>query len=158
MKRYELLHFVDTSMNSNTPAYELIGEGVATLTENFNGESETKQWIHERNGTTQVKAYTPSIEISREDCTSDNMRTWFKQMINTLPTGEDAVTSYVRVDISGEATSGAYAAYKQGCAVTVGSTGGDAGENVTDVITLGGVGDPVAGTFNPTTKEFTPNP
>lgn len=154
MRRDQLMHFVDTSMGSET-GYVLLGDGIASLTEEFNVESETKQWINQENGTTKVKSYTPSIEVEREDCVDDDCREWIKGIIDTLPTGDDAITYVVRVDASATAVSGAYPAIRRKFAVQAGSTGGDAGNDVVDSITLGGCGDGVKGKFNTTTLAFT---
>ena len=155
MRRDQLAHFVDTSMGDTTATYKLPGDGIASLTEEFNAETETKQWINEQNGTTTIKSYTPSFEVEREDCIDDDVRTWMKGIIDDLPTGSAAETYVVRVDMSAEAVSGAYPAVRRKFAVSAGSTGGDAGGNVIDSVSFGGVGDGVKGTFNPTTGTFT---
>ena len=64
-------------------------------------------------------------------------------------------TYCVRVDLTDEAGENEYVAYRRKFAVTADSTGGDAGGNVVDAVTLSGVGDAVKGTFNPTTLTFT---
>lgn len=149
MKRHLLRHFVDVKMDTTYAAseYHLLGEGVASLTEEFNAEEETQQWINEESGTTDIKSYTPSIEVERQDVDQDDsdLSDWFDEMIDTLPTGKAAATSYVRVRLKGSGPT--YPAILQPCVATVGSTGGDAGGNVTDVITLGGRGDKIKGTF-----------
>ncbi len=47
--------------------YHLIGEGVDSLSEEFNPETETKQWINQANGNTEIKSYTPNIDVDMED-------------------------------------------------------------------------------------------
>ena len=157
MKRHELQHFVDIKMDKTLAAteYHLLGEGIASLTEEFNAEEETEQWINQENGTTDIKSYTPSITVEMQDIDQDDtdLVDWFNDLIDTLPTGSNAVTSYVRVRVKGNGPS--YPAVQRMCAVSVGSTGGDAGTNVTDSITLGGRGDGIKGTFNVETKKFT---
>lgn len=157
MKRHLLRHFVDIKMDPTYAAsdYHLLGEGIESLTEEFNAEEETMQWINQESGTTDIKSYTPSIEVERQNVDQDDedLTDWFNKMIDTLPTGKSAATSYVRVRITGEGPT--YPAILQPCTVTVGSTGGDAGGNVTDSITLGGRGDKIPGTFNATTGKFT---
>lgn len=157
MKRNLLQHFVDVAMDSTLAAtnYRLIGDGVESLTEEMNGESETKQWINQENGTTDVKSYTPSISIERKNIDQDDteLTDWINNLIDTLPTGKKAITSYVRVRVQGSGPS--YPAVQRMCSVTVGSTGGDAGADVADAITLGGRGDGIKGTFNVETKKFT---
>ncbi len=157
MKRSKLRHFVDIKMDSTyaTSDYHLLGEGIGSLTEEFNAEEETNQWINQESGTTDIKSYTPSIEVERQNVDQEDteLTDWFNKMIDELPTGKQAATSYVRIRIVGNGPT--YPAILQPCTVTVGSTGGDAGGNVTDTITLGGRGDKIAGTFNVTTGKFT---
>lgn len=149
MKRHLLRHFVDTKMDTTYAASEfhLLGEGISSLTEEFNAEEETQQWINEESGTTDIKSYTPSIEVERQNVDQEDtdLTDWFNKMVDTLPTGKNAATSYVRVRLVGNGPT--YPAILQPCVVTVGSTGGDAGGNATDVITLGGRGDKIKGTF-----------
>lgn len=157
MKRHLLKHFVDISMDktlANTD-YHLIGEGVASLTEEMNAEEETEQWINQENGTTDLKSYTPSITIEMQDVDQEDtdLIDWIDGLVDTLPTGSSAVSSYVRVRIKGSGPS--YPAVQRKCVVTVGNTGGDAGSNVTNTITLGGRGDGIKGTFNVETSKFT---
>lgn len=149
MKRHLLRHFVDTKMDTTytNSEFHLLGEGVASLTEEFNAEEDTQQWINEESGTTDIKSYRPSIQIERQniDQKDTNLTGWFEKMIDDLPTGKAAATSYVRVRLIG--TGPSYPAILQPCVVTVGSTGGDAGGNVTDSITLSGRGDKIKGTL-----------
>lgn len=157
MKRHELQHFVDISMSKTLAdaEYHLLGDGIASLTEEFNAEEETEQWINQENGTTDIKSYTPSISVEMQDIDQDDTDfvDWFNNLIDTLPTGSKAISSYVRVRIKGSGPS--YPAVQRKCSISVGSTGGDAGANVTNSITIGGRGDAIRGTFNAETKKFT---
>lgn len=157
MKRHLLQHFVDIAMDTTLAAtnYRLIGEGVESLTEEMNAETETKQWINDENGTTLVKSYTPSISVERKSVDQEDteLTGWIDNLIDTLPVGKNAITSYVRLRITGAGPS--YPAVQRMCAVTVNSTGGDAGSDVANAITLGGRGDGIKGTFNVETKKFT---
>lgn len=161
-KRELLAHYVDINMVKTAAGsgqdYHLIGEGVESLSEEFNSETETKQWINQANGNTDVKSYTPNIDFDMEDVDPEDeeMQEWVNEMVDTLPTGSEAVTSYIRVRLKNPTGEGVYKAVKRMCAVSVGSTGGDAGANVTNSISLGGKGDGISGTFNVTTNTFTP--
>ena len=155
MKREQLAHFVDTSMASDTPTYVLLGDGIASLTENFNAETETTQWINQESGTTNIKSYTPSFDVERQDCIDDDCRDWIKSIIDDLPTGEEAQTYVVRVDKSSANTDGSYPAVRRLFAVSATSTGGDAGGYVVDAVSFGGAGDATKGTFDVDTLTFT---
>ena len=57
MKRSKLRHFVDIKMDTTYAAsdFHLLGEGIASMTEEFNPEEESNQWINEESGTTGIK-------------------------------------------------------------------------------------------------------
>ena len=158
-KRHLLQHLVDIKMDTTYEAsdYHLLGEGIESLSEEFNAEEETTQWINQESGSTDLRSYTPSIEIERQNVDQEDaeLTAWIDNIIDTLPTGKNAVTSYLRVRVTGEGPE--YPAVRRLCVVMAGSTGGDAGGNITDTITLGGRGDGVPGTFNASTKKFTPS-
>lgn len=155
MKRHELKHYVDTSMGSGAPSWALLGDGINSLTEEMNPEEETNQWINQENGDSEIKSYTPSIEVEKQDCVDDEAQTWIDTMVDELPTGNSATTAYVRFRLKDKVSEGVYKAYKRNCAVTVNNTGGDAGGNVVNSVKLSGKGSQVKGTFNIATKTFT---
>lgn len=130
-----------------SPKWVLLGDGITALTEEFNPESDTKQYIHQKNGTTNLKSYTPSISVEREYI-SDDLQEWMDGKIKTLPTGSQAVSEYVRINLLDTPTStGAYPAVKRKCTYQFDSVGGDAGSELVSAMTLGGVGDGEQGTF-----------
>lgn len=154
--REKLMHFLNIG-TTGTDKYVLIGDGVSSLTEEFNPESETKQYINQSNGTTNIKSYTPSISVEKEYIQNDELQAWMNEKIKTLPTGSSAMTDYVRVNILETPTEeGEYPAVKRKCSYQFDSIGGDAGSELMNNMTLGGVGDPIQGTFNVTTNKFTP--
>lgn len=157
MKRHQLQHFVDINMDKTLADtdYHLLGDGISSLTEEFNAEDETEQWINQENKTSNVKSYAPSISVEMQDIDQDDtdLVDWFNTLIDTLPIGSDAISSYVRVRVKGSGPS--YPAVQRRCSVSVGNTGGEAGANVTNSITLGGRGDGIQGTFNVETGKFT---
>lgn len=106
MKRHELLHYVDTSMGSGSPVWALLGNGISSLTEEMNPEEETNQWINQENGDSEIKSYTPSIEVEKQDCVSDEAQAWIDEMIDTLPTGEAATSAYIRFRLKDKAGGG----------------------------------------------------
>ena len=52
--REKLMHFFNIG-TAETPEYVLLGDGITSLTEEFNPESNTKQYIRQANGTTSIK-------------------------------------------------------------------------------------------------------
>lgn len=132
-----------------TPVWILLGEGVTSLTEEFNPESDTKQYINQSNGSTVIKSYTPSISVEREYI-GDKLQDWINEKIKTLPTGSKAISEYVRVNILEKPTDNVYPAVKRKCTYQFDSIGGDAGSELVNAMTLGGVGDGIVGTFDVT--------
>lgn len=155
--REKLMHFFNIG-SATTASYVLLGDGITSLTEDFNPESETKQYINQANGTTVIKSYTPSITIEKEYLNGDDMQNWINEKIALLPTGASAESDYVRINLFEPATaSNSYKAIKRKCTYQFDSIGGDAGSELMNNMTLGGVGDGIPGIFNVTTKTFTAN-
>lgn len=153
--REKLMHFFNIG-TASAPNYVLLGDGITSLTEEFNPEQDTKQYIHQSNGTTTVKSYTPSIAVEKEYIRDDELQKWMDEKIKILPTGTAAQSDYVRINILEEAVEGAYPAVKRRCSYQFDSIGGDAGDELVSGMTLGGIGDGIQGTFNVETQTFTP--
>lgn len=153
--REKLMHFFNIG-TASAPNYVLLGDGITSLTEEFNPEQDTKQYIHQSNGTTTVKSYTPSIAVEKEYIRDDELQKWMDEKIKILPTGTAAQSDYVRINILEEAVEGAYPAVKRRCSYQFDSIGGDAGDELVSGMTLGGIGDGIQGTFNVETRTFTP--
>lgn len=155
--REKLMHFFNIG-SAQTASYVLLGDGITSLTEEFNPESETKQYINQSNGTTNIKSYTPSISVEKEYIKNDDLQAWWDEKVKILPTGSDAEADYIRVNVfDTTSTSGTYKAVKRRCTYQFDSIGGDAGSELMNNMTLGGIGDGIQGTFNVSTKTFTPN-
>ena len=157
--REDLKHFIDTGMGASDPAYELLGDGIESLTEEMNPEEETKHYINMSKASNSIKSYQRSFEADKEDCVEDNVQTWIDGLVDKLPTGASAKTSFVRLRLR-DAVSGSvgtYKAIKVPCTVSVSSTGGDGGDYVHNVISVKQCGEDIPGTFNISTKTFTPS-
>lgn len=156
--REQLRHYIDITMNGETPKYELLGDGVSSLVENMNPEEETKHYIHMSKASNRVKAYQRTFEVDKEDCIDDDVQMLIDSLVDNLPTGESAKTSFVRFRLKDavEGSVGTYNAIKVPCTVAVSSSGGDGGDYVHNVINVKQYGEDVKGTFDVKTKTFTP--
>lgn len=153
--REKLMHFFNIG-TADTPKHVLLGDGITSLTEEFNPESETKQYINQANGTTAIKSYTPSISVEKEYIKDDELQNWINEKIKTLPTGSSAQSDYVRVNIlETPDADGKYPAVKRKCSYQFDSIGGDAGSELINAMTLGGIGDGILGKFDVSTCTFT---
>ncbi len=153
--REKLMHFFNIG-TAETPEYVLLGDGITSLTEEFNPESDTKQYIHQANGTTSIKSYTPSISVEKEYINNEKLQQWMDEKIKLLPVGTAAESDYVRLNVMETPTAeGTYPAVKRRCSYQFDNIGGDAGSELKNSMTLGGIGDGIQGTFNVKTGTFT---
>lgn len=153
--RNDLKHFIDVAMSSEAPKFELLGDGVESLTEEMNPEEETKHYINTAKGSNRIKSYSRTFEVDKEDCVDDAVQTWIDKLVDDLPTGKEAETSFVRLRLKDKTDTGVYKAIRVPCAVSVSSSGGDGGDYVHNVISVKQCGEDIKGTFDITTKTFT---
>lgn len=155
--REDLRHYLDTSTNAEEAAFELLGDGIASLTEEMNPEEETKHYINMASASNTVKSYQRTIEVDKEDCVEDAVQKCIDKLVDELPVGAKAKTSFVRFRLKDavDGEQGVYKAIKVPCTVSPTSTGGDGGDYVHNVISIKQCGDDVPGTFDITTKTFT---
>lgn len=156
--REDLRHYIDTSMNESDPTFRLLGDGISSLTEEMNPTEESKHYINMASDSNSVKSYQRTFEADKEDCDDDDeVQAWFDKMVDSLPTGAKAKTSFVRFRLRDAVsnTPGSYKAIRVPCTVSVASSGGDGGDYVHNVINVKQCGDDIPGTFNVSTNEFT---
>lgn len=153
--REKLMHFLNIGENGQEK-YVLLGDGIASLTEEFNPEAEVKYYINKVSGSNRVKSYAPSISVEKEYVVDEELQEWINKKIKLLPTGAEAEADYIRINIlEGAGEDGSYTAVKRPCTYQFDSIGGDAGNVIMNNMTLTGNGDAVQGTFNVATKTFT---
>lgn len=146
-------------MNAEVPVFALLGDGVNTLTEEMNPEEETKHYINMAKASNAVKAYQRTFEVDKEDCVDDVVQKWIDGLVDDLPTGAKAKTSFVRFRLKDavDGSAGVYKAIKVPCTVAVASSGGDGGDYIHNVINIKQCGDDIKGTFDISTSTFTPD-
>ena len=155
--REDLRHYIDTSMNADVATYNLLGDGIESLTEEMNPEEETKHYINMAKASNSIKAYQRTFEVDKEDCVEDAVQKWIDGLVDKLPVGASAKTSFVRFRLKDtvDGSTGVYKAIKVPCTVSVASSGGNGGDYVHNVINIKQCGDDEEGTFNIQTSTFT---
>lgn len=152
---------VTSPYNFDSPDFQLINEGVNSLTEDFNPETETTQYIAERNATNFVKRYAPSISLTTFLVKGDKVNDRIREVINTLPIGGSADTDYVRfnlMDLTEQSgTTLKYVGYRRRATITASNIGGEAGDTTEASITLAGKGDVIKGIVTVDTSGATPS-
>ena len=154
--REKLMHFLNIG-TAEAPKYALLGDGITSLTEEFNPEAESKHYINKESASNRVKSYAPSISVEKEYIKGEELQTWINEKIRILPLGAEAETDYVRINIlDGASDDGSYPAIKRPCTYQFDSIGGDGGGEIMNNMTIAGNGDQVQGTFNVKELTFTP--
>ena len=153
--REKLMHYLNIG-TKDEPNYVLLGDGITSLTEEFNPEQETKHYINMASAASKVKSYAPSISVEKEYIKEEALQTWSNEKIRVLPIGVEAETDYIRINIlEGGTEDGSYPAIKRPCTYQFDSIGGDGGGDLMNNMTITGNGDQVQGTFNIKTLTFT---
>lgn len=137
------------------PEYALMGAGFKSLDENPTAQTSSTRYINDKSASKSINGYdwsTPfDIDQIREEAAVDFICVIGEEQ----KTGADAETDYVIVDLTRKAqTEGGYYARKFRVAVEVASFAATDSQMACTGNLLG-IGDPVVGTFDTSTKTFT---
>ncbi|MDU7339021.1 MAG: hypothetical protein E7L17_13010 [Clostridium sp.] len=154
IKRSLLAMFLNTSPKE-TATYALMGEGITSLKVGYNPETSDETYVSQNSGTTDVESYKPTIPTQQTAIKGDGVFDFVDGLRKNRSVLDDARSDIVMVYLYEEATSGAYPAEKNTVSIQIDDFGGDGGKSVEINYTVNMVGDPIKGTFNPTTKTFT---
>ncbi|MBE5846240.1 MAG: hypothetical protein E7300_01010 [Lachnospiraceae bacterium] len=155
MKRSLFMTFMDTTPGESTATYALIGHGATELQIAYNPQTKTEQFINQDSADTQITGYQPNAAVTLQAKKGEDIFEFINNLRKSRAIGEDAETTIVNVDAWEEASSGAYPAEKQNVSIQIDNFGGPASDPVSIGFTINFKGDPVTGTFNPSTKVFT---
>lgn len=154
IKRSKQAAFLNTA-SGETETWSLIGDGVTSMVLSYNPQTSDETYIHEDSGTTDVESYKPTSSVPMTAIKGDPVFDFVDGLRKKRAVLGEARTSICLVYLYEEATEGAYPAEKNTCSIQIDDFGGDGGGSVVINYTINFVGDPIEGTFNPTTKTFT---
>lgn len=154
IKSSQVKTFLNTTP-STTATYSLIGDGVPSLETDYAPNVTTETYVHEDNASTSVDSYAPKISVESTAKLGDAAFSFIDTLRKTRAVQGDAETDIVDVWLYETPTSGAYPAEKQPVAIQIDSMAREGGVPVKIKYTINYVGDPIPGTFNPTTGTFT---
>lgn len=154
--RHQIADYLNIS-SSSTPSFALMGVGFNTLDENPNAQTDGKTYIHQKAQSSQIKNYQTQFPFDTDLIASEEAVMALYTIGRNQKTGADAELEYVRVELfQPDATlENTFKARKFKVAAAVTGITGAGGETVKVTGTLHGVGDPMYGIFNTTTKTFT---
>jgi len=138
--------------------YVLVGDGITTAAINYNAQTLEETYIHEDSGTTEIESYRPTMPIEATAKSGDEAFDFIDGLRKARATLGDAKSDVINVWLYEAPVSGAYPAEKQDVSIQMETFGGDGGSSAKINYTLNYIGDPIPGTFNPTTAAFTATP
>lgn len=153
--RYQVADYLATGDDK----FALMGVGFNTLDENPTAQKDAKTYINQKAQTTQIKSYQPTFPFDTDLISDEEAVMAIYDIGRNQKTGEAAELDYVRVELFKPVADqeNVFEARKFRVAVEVANITGEGGGIMKVTGNLNGVGDFVAGTFDTTTKTFTPN-
>ena len=152
---YDEAHYFDVG-TSETPDIEL-GGVITEMTESTNPKETEKQYIHQKSSITKTTGYANEFPITMDMVKGDKVFENFYEKFYQRKTGNDLNIDHYIVNLwEKETEANTYKARKITQTVSITECNGAAGEQKQITGSLKG-GDFVYGTFNTSTKTFTPN-
>ena len=152
---YDEAHYFDVG-TSETPDIEL-GGVITEMTESTNPKETEKQYIHQKSSITKTTGYANEFPITMDMVKGDKVFENFYEKFYLRNTGNDLNIDHYIVNLWENGTeANTYKARKITQTVSITECNGAAGEQKQITGSLKG-GDFVYGTFNTSTKTFTPN-
>lgn len=146
--------YADTTPTAATRAYARIGNGVTTVTPSYNPTVKTVQYINMPAAKNTRTAYNKQFGISGERVVGDTFMDYLIGLAEKV--GGDCETTLVSYNDWDTAVEGAYPAKRYNVMISVTNDGTLAGGDTQAIeATVFVNSEATAGTFNPTTSEFT---
>jgi hypothetical protein len=157
IKRSQIKHFLNTG-TVETPEWSVIGKGITTGAIEYNPSTVEETYIDEDSGTTMIEGYKPTMPIEGTGMAGDPAFDYLDNLRIERAVLGGAQGEVVNVWLYKTEVTGSWPAERQAVNISWANFGGEGGKKASFSATLNYVGDPVPGTFNPTTKTFTPTP
>ena len=155
-QRHEFADYLNCG-DSTTPDWQLMGTGFTSLNESPNAQTNTKKYVNEKSSTTSITQYQTEFPYNADLIASEVAIITLYNIARDHKTGSDAVLEYIRVELWDPATEGSTSEFKARKFSVANSVSDIDGEDDIQISgTLHAQGDPVDGTFNVSTKTFTP--
>lgn len=152
--RYQIADYISETTEE---AYKLMGTGFSKLDENPNAQTEETVYICDKTSSTDITSYKSQFPFTSHLIKDQDATMMLYKVGRDHLVGEDAELFYVRVDLYDQAQSeNTFKARKMRVSVEVSSCSGEGGKKIEVSGNLNAKGDPIEGTFNISTKTFTP--
>ena len=152
---YDEAHYFDVGTSSASDIQ--LGGVITEMTESSNPTETEKQYIHQKSKITKTTGYSNEFPITMDMVKGDKVFENFYEKFYQRKTGNDLNIDHYIVNLwESETEANTYKARKITQTVSITECNGAAGEQKQITGSLKG-GDFVYGTFNTSTKTFTPN-
>jgi hypothetical protein len=155
IERTLLITYLNTTPLS-TATYQMIGDGVPAAAIEMNPKITEEQYINENNARVSVDGYAPKMPIEATAKDTDPVFVYIDALRIARAVGADAETDVVNVWNYKAGGPTVCPAEHQHVAIQINRFGSEGGVPVKIEYVINYIGDPVAGTFNTSTKVFTP--
>lgn len=148
--------YLNTAPGTDAAVWSLMGTGVKTAGDTPAAQTKSRKYINDKSASKSVNGYDWSAPIEMDQVAAEAAVEFVYNIGYRELTGENAETEYLEVDLDKPVSGaeGTYEARKRRVAVEVADMPEEDGElGITG--NLLGIGDPVFGKFNVTTKTFT---
>lgn len=156
IKRSEIQTFLDITPLS-TATYRLLGDGVVSGKIAYNPKTSEETYINADSATITLESYAPTLPVEQTAKFGDEVFDFIDALRVARAVLADAETTICNVWIYEGGGPTAYPAEKQSVSIQIDDFGGEGGQAAKINFTLNFIGDPVVGTFNSSTKVFTPS-
>lgn len=134
--------------------FELLGTGFTELNESPSAQTTSKRYINQSSASQSITGYEWASEFTADQINSEKAIEYIREIGEMQKLGADTETNYIIVDLDKPAATTGFRARKIKVAISVDSFEDEDGDLGISGSFLG-ISDPVLGTFNTTTKEFT---
>ena len=154
IKRHQYADYMNVG-TATTPNYVLLGTGFKKLDEEPGAQSESVKYVNEKSASSEVISYETKFPFEADQIMDEEAINDIYNIARNHYVGADAQREYIRVELwDSTETANTFQARKFLVSVEVSSFAGDNKMGISG--NLNAVGDPVLGTFNTSTKTFTP--
>ena len=150
VERYKKLAFLNiTPIKGSNTSYDwaIIGHGIEELQVTYNSQKKTTKYIINKNATTRVNGYQPSIDAEQIAYYGDECFDFVDDIRYNMKTGDDAKTQILLVDKYKEESPGKFRAQVFDCVVSINNDGGPADDDSKVSYTIDINGEPINGTI-----------
>ncbi|RXI55281.1 hypothetical protein DP122_05095 [Clostridium tetani] len=134
--------------------FELLGTGFTELNESPSAQTTSKRYINQSSASQSITGYEWATNFNADQIVSEKAIEHIRNIGEMQKLGTDTETEYLIVDLDRSAETNGFRARKFKVAIAVDSFGDNDGELGIEGSFLG-ISDPVEGTFDTSSKEFT---